>query len=93
MTPVESLFVLFSAGLVAAGLTLVGAAVRAYVATERPVMIYLSIGFTLIVAATVATVLGAIISDFRYARTILMVNNGVTMFGYAFVLYSVMSYR
>jgi len=32
---VESLFVMFSAGLVLVGLVMVGAAVRAYVQTER----------------------------------------------------------
>lgn len=88
----EPLFVLFSVILALAGLAMVGAAVRAYVQTERRVMIYLSIGFTLIVAATVATALGAILTEFQNTRTLLLVNNGFSMAGYMFVIYSVVSY-
>ena len=87
----EDLYLVFSVGLVAAGLSLVGAAVRAYIATERQAMIYLSVGFTLIVAATVSTALGAVINDFQNVRTLLLVNNGFSMGGYLFVLYSVVS--
>ena len=87
----EGLYLVFSVGLVAAGLSLVGAAVRAYIATERQAMIYLSVGFALIVAATVSTALGAIINDFQNVRTLLLVNNGFSMGGYLFVLYSVVS--
>ncbi|MDX1745378.1 MAG: hypothetical protein R3324_05520 [Halobacteriales archaeon] len=89
MIPLEDLYLIFSAGLVVAGLSLVGAAVRAYVSTERRAMIFLSLGFTLIVAATVATALGAIITDFQNVRALLVVNNGFSMGGYLFVLYSV----
>lgn len=88
----EPLFVVFSLILALAGLAMVGAAVRAYVQTERRVMIYLSIGFTLIVAATVATALGAILTGFQNTRTLLLVNNGFSMAGYMFVIYSVVSY-
>ena len=87
----EDLYLLFSAGLVVAGLSLVGAAIRAYVSTEREAMIYLSVGFTLVVAATVATALGALITDFQNVRTLLLVNNGFSMGGYLFVLYSVVA--
>ena len=89
---IENLFLLFSAGLVLSGLAMVGTAVRAYVETDRQVMIHLSLGFTLIVAATVATVLGAMLSDFQNPQTLLMVNNGFTMVGYLLVIYSVVSY-
>jgi len=89
MIPVEDLYLLLTAGLVVAGLSLVGAAVRAYVSTERRALIFLSLGFTLIVAATVATALGAIITDFQNVRTLLLVHNGFSMGGYLFVLYSV----
>ena len=91
MITAQELYLVFSAGLAVAGLTLVGAAVRAYVATERKAMIFLSLGFTLIVAATVATALGAIINDFENVRTLLLVNNGFSMGGYLLVLYSVVS--
>lgn len=93
MSPAEHLFLAFSGGLIIAGLAMVGAAVRAYVQTERRVMIHLSVGFTLIVAATVATALGAILSNFEHARTLLLVNNGFSMTGYLFVIYSVVSYN
>ncbi|MDX1747071.1 MAG: hypothetical protein R3324_14130 [Halobacteriales archaeon] len=93
MIPAEDLYLLFSAGLVVVGLSLVGAAVRAYVSTQRRAMIHLSLGFTLVVAATVATALGAIITDFEHVRTLLLVNNGFSLFGYAFVVYSVAAYR
>lgn len=92
MSVIEPLFVLFSVLLVLAGLAMVGAAVRAYVQTERRVMIYLSLGFTLIVAATVSTALGAILNDFENTRTLLLVNNSFSMTGYLFVIYSVVSY-
>lgn len=91
MIAIEELYLVFSAGLVVAGLTLVGAAVRAYATTERRVMIHLSLGFTLIVAATIATALGALLNDFQNVRTLLLVNNGFSMGGYLFVLYSVVA--
>lgn len=91
MITTQELYFVFSAGLVVVGLTLVGAAVRAYVATERSAMIYLSLGFTLIVAATVSTALGAIINDFQNVQTLLLVNNGFSMGGYLLILYSVVS--
>ena len=91
MISVEALYAIFSIGLVIAGLTLVGAAVRAYLATERQAMIHLSIGFSLIVTATVTTAVAAIATDFQNVRTLLLVNNGFSMGGYIFVLYSVIS--
>lgn len=93
MTVIENLFLAFSAGLVIAGLTMVAAAMRAYAHTERRGMIHLSLGFTLIVAATVATAIGAILNNFENTRTLLMVNNGFSMFGYILVMYSVVSYE
>jgi Na+/phosphate symporter len=92
MTLAEPLFVLLSIGLAVVGLSIVGAAVRAYAETERRGMIHLSLGFTLVVGATVATVLGALITDFEHTRTLLVVNNGFSMAGYAFVAYSIASY-
>lgn len=91
MLSVETLYLAFSVGLAVAGLALAGAAVKAYLATEREAMIHLSVGFSLIVAATVATALGALITDFQNVRTLLLVNNGVSMGGYIFVLYSVVT--
>lgn len=86
---VEALYFLFTAGLAVAGLALVGAAVRAYAHTSRPEMIYLALGFTLVVSASVATAIGAYVTDFTNVRTLLLVNNGLSMAGYLFVIYSV----
>jgi hypothetical protein len=93
MSIVEPLFVALSAALSLVCLVLVGAAVHAYVETEREVMVHLSLGFTLIVAATVATSLSALLNDFDNARSLLLVNNGFSMAGYLFVVYSVISYE
>jgi hypothetical protein len=90
---VENIFVITSGGLIVAGLVMVGAAVQAYVQTERCGMVYLSVGFTLIVAATAATALGAILTNFAHTRTLLIVNNGFSMCGYLFVIYSVFLYE
>lgn len=86
---VETLYAVFTVGLVAAGLVLVGAAARAYAVTGREAMIYLSIGFALIVAATIATAISAYLTGFSNVRTLLLVNNAVSMIGYIFVIYSV----
>lgn len=91
MTLATHLTLLFAAGLVIVGLTLVGAAVRAYAASEREEMIYLALGFTLIVAAAMATAIGAILTDFSDVQTLLLVNNAFTMGGFLFVLNSVIS--
>lgn len=91
MLSIEHLYLVSSAALAVTGIVLVGAAVRAYIATERSAMIHLSLGFALIVAATVSTALGAVINDFQNAGTLLLVNNGFSMGGYLFVLYSVLA--
>lgn len=88
---VEMLYLGVTVGLVVAGLALVGAAARAYAVTGRPAMIYLSIGFTLIVAAAASTAIAAFLTGFDDVRTLLLVNNAFSMLGYLFVLYSVVS--
>lgn len=88
---VEYLYLLFTAGLVVAGLTLVGAAVRAYADTERREMVFLALGFTLVVAAAAATAIGALLTDFRNVRRLLLVNNGLSMVGFLFLIYSIVS--
>lgn len=93
MPSVESLFVVFSVLIIIAGLVLVGAAVRAYRQTEHRVMLHLSVGFAFIVAATTATALGVHVNDFENIHALLVVNNGFSMCGYLFVVYSVVSYN
>lgn len=91
MIALEGLYLLFTVALALAGLALVWAAVRAYAATERTDMIHLSLGFTLIVAATVSTAIGALLNDFQHVRTLLLVHNSFSVGGYLFVLYSVVA--
>lgn len=86
-------FAVNSVLLVVAGLTMVGLAVRAYVYTSRSSMIHLSIGFTLVVAASAATVISAFVEGFQPAKSLLVVNSGITTAGYVFVVYSLVSYE
>jgi len=80
--------------LVLAGLIMVGLAVRAYRQTERRAMMHLSVGFTVVVAATAGTAIAVFLSGATgTARTVLMVNNGLTSVGYVFVVYSLVSYE
>lgn len=88
MTPIELLYLVFSGTLAAAGLTMVGMAVRAYAETERRPMVHLSIGFTLIVGAAVATTISAFVNDFQNPQTLLTVNYFVTTLGFVFIVLS-----
>ena len=89
MQPVEILYVVFSVTLTMAGLTLVGQATKAYLQTERQDMLYLMVGFTVIVAAAIATTFSAFATGFTNARLLLTVNYAITTVGYLLVLYSV----
>ena len=82
-----------SALLVMAGGLMVYMALRAYRETLRRAMIHLSIGFTLVVAATVSTVISTFLNGFAPARSLLLVNNGITSVGYVFVVYSLVTYE
>lgn len=90
---IEELYLVSSAVLVVAGLTMVGMAVRAYSQTSRRAMIHLSIGFTLIVAAAAATTISAFVRDFYATRSLLFVNSSMTATGYIFVVYSLVTYE
>lgn len=89
MQAIELLYVLFSVSLSAAGLAMVVMAVRAYQRTGRRAMLHLSLGFTLIVAAAIATTASAFLSDFENSRRLLTVNYFITTSGYVFVIYSI----
>lgn len=88
MTLIELLYLVFSGTLAAAGLTMVGMAVRAYAQTERRPMVHLSIGFALIVGAAVATTISAFWNDFQNPQTLLTVNYFVTTLGFVFIVLS-----
>lgn len=85
---VEGLYLATTVALVAAGLALVWFAIRAYAETRRQSMIYLSIGFTLVVGAAIATSVSAFVTDFQSVRSLLLVNSGLTASGFTFVVYS-----
>ncbi|USZ69865.1 hypothetical protein NGM10_15790 (plasmid) [Halorussus salilacus] len=89
MQPMEVTYVVLSVALVVVGLALVGMAARAYVQTERRSMLFLTVGFSLVVAAAVATTFSAFLTEFSESRLLLTVNYAVTTVGYLFIVTSV----
>lgn len=89
MQIIELTYILLSVVLAATGLTMVGLAMRAYLQTSRRSMLILSIGFSILVAAAIATTFSAFLTDFDDSRLLLTVNYGVSTVGYLFVIYSV----
>ena len=85
----EVVYVVLSVALVVVGLTLVGMAARAYIQTERRSMLFLTVGFSLVVAAAVATTFSAFLTEFSRSRVLLTVNYAVTTIGYLFIVSSV----
>ncbi|WP_101296740.1 DUF7521 family protein [Halegenticoccus soli] len=93
MQLVEGLYLASSAALIAVGLLMVALATHAYMQTERRAMVYLALGFAFVVAAAAATTISAFLTGFEGARSLLLVNSGFTTVGYAFVVYSLVSYE
>jgi len=89
MQPMEIAYVALSVALVVVGLTLVAKSARAYVETERRSMLLLTVGFSLVVAAAVATTFSAFLTDFSNSKILLTVNYAVTTVGYLFIVASV----
>jgi len=92
-TVIEALYATSTLVFVVAGLTMVGMAMRAYVQTSREAMLHLSLGFSLTVAGAAATMISAFLTDFDETRSLLMINSGLTTFGYLFVMYSLATYE
>jgi len=90
---VEVLYAVSTLVFVVAGLTMVGMAIRAYVQTSRNAMLHLSLGFSLAVAGAAATMISAFLNNFEGAKSLLLVNSGLTTFGYLFVMYSLVTYE
>ena len=92
---VELLYAVTTLVFVVAGLTMVGMAIRAYVQTARQAMLHLSIGFSLAVAGSAATMISAFLLEFdgSYIESLLLVNSGFTTFGFLFVMYSLITYE
>ncbi|MFB6134380.1 MAG: hypothetical protein ABEJ55_05275 [Halanaeroarchaeum sp.] len=86
----DVLYIASSVGLSLAGLTMVALASHAYGETDRVEMLHLAIGFSLVVAAAMATTVGAYFANFLNTATLLTVHNAVATLGYAFVIYSVL---
>ena len=91
MRSIEALYLMFSATLATAGLSMVAFAVRAYENTGRDSMMHLSAGFGLVVAAAIGTTVAAFLTDFANTRTLLTVNYFLTTVGYIFVMYSIIA--
>lgn len=89
MQAIEITYIILSVVLAATGLTMVGLAMRAYLQTSRRSMLALSVGFSVLVAAAIATTFSAFLTDFENSRMLLTVNYGVSTVGYLFVIYSV----
>lgn len=89
MQLIETLYVVFSITLSAAGLSMVGLSVRAYQQTSRQSMFHLSIGFTLIVGAAIATTVSAFLTQFENSRMLLTVEYAFFTVGFLFVIYSI----
>ena len=92
MLVVEYLYFAATGILVVSGLTMVGMAIKAYLRTTRRSMIHISLGFSLIAAAAIATAISAFINDFSGVRSLLLVNNGMASLGFIFVVYSLIIY-
>lgn len=91
MELVELLYLAFSGTVAAAGLVMVGMAIRAYAETQRRHMVHLSIGFALIVGAAVATTISAFVNDFQNPQSLLTVNYFVTTLGFVFIVSSLVT--
>ncbi|XGI83869.1 hypothetical protein ACEU6E_01075 [Halorutilales archaeon Cl-col2-1] len=88
MQTLEMLYAVFSFTVAAAGMSLVAVSVRAHMRTQRTDMVYLSVGFVLIVAASIGTAVSAFLVDFSRTQSLLTVNNLITTVGFLFVMYS-----
>ncbi len=92
MTVIELLYAVTTLVFVVAGLTMVGMAMRAYVQTSRRAMLHLALGFSLAVAGAAATMISAFVTGFDGVRSLLLVDSGLTTFGFIFVMYSLVTY-
>ncbi len=90
MNPLTLTYLLFTGTSALAGLTMVGLAVRAYQQTQRQSMFHLSVGFTLIVAATITTALSGMLSAFQAPQVLLSVQYGLLTIGFLFIIYSIL---
>lgn len=86
------LYLIVNLVMVTLGLSLVGMAAQAYLQTERVGMLHLAIGFSLIVAATGATAISALVTNFSDSQSLLIVHGGFSTVGYLAIMYSLLTY-
>lgn len=91
-TIIELLYAGTTLVFIAAGLAMVGMAVRAYVETGRVAMLHLSVGFSLAVAGAAATMISAFLTGFEGVRSLLLVKSSLFTFGFLIVMYSLVTY-
>lgn len=92
-TIVEALYAVTTLILIGAGLLMVGRGLRAYLETDRVAMLHLAIGFSLVVAGAVATMVSAFATGFANVRTLLLIESAFTTLGFLFLIYSMSAYR
>jgi hypothetical protein len=88
MSTLNTIFLTASAGVAVACSVIVGSAVHAYIRTHQPVMLALTLGFTLVLAGTLVTVAGVIFGQFTHIRMLLTVNHGLSMTGILVIAYT-----
>lgn len=88
----EALYLIISSIYIVAGLALMNMGVQSYRETRKSAMMYLSMGFCLIVVAVMLTVVSALATGFQDGRSLLLVQNGISTLGFLFVVYSVIIY-
>lgn len=91
-TIIELLYAGTTLVFIAAGLAMVGMAIRAYVDTGRMAMLHLSVGFSLAVAGAAATMISAFLTGFEGVRSLLLVKSSLFTFGFLIVMYSLVTY-
>lgn len=85
---------LVSSGIVAlSGLGLVGYAADGYYRTGKRELLYLTLGFVLIVAAAVATALSASLVGLAYSHSMVVVRSVMSAGGFSLVLLSLVRYE
>lgn len=89
----EVLLILTTLGIAVAGLAMVGFASRAYANSPTRGMAALAVGFTLIVGASIATSVSAILTGFEGIRSIVLFQTSLTFVGYVVIGYAVYSFR
>ena len=85
----EIIYAIFSVVVSIVGLMLVAIATRAYARTERPELLYIAIGFTVVVATMISTTITAFLMAFQGIEFILTVYYGLTTVGFLFIIYGV----